>query len=86
MTFNRNDYQIGRNAAIVQYHKLILCLFQFYHGDSSLIHDPWVKQTSALPKSIHHDHSTATGDRTRDAWFQIPDAKHSAKADSSSGL
>ena len=60
-------------------------LFQLYHGDSSLIHDPWVNKllgSSRLenlpcPRELHHDRSAATGDRTRDTRFQIPDVNHS---------
>ena len=35
---------------------------------------------SCLP-ALRHDNFSATGDRTRDARFQMPDANHSATAD-----
>ena len=29
-------------------------LFQFYQGDDSLIHDPWVKKPVLDPRALHH--------------------------------
>ena len=58
--------------------------FSYITGDIYLIHDPWVNPTRKMPysRALHHDHSAATGDRTRDAGFQIPGANRSASADS----
>ena len=65
---------------------LFSTLFQLYHGDSSPIHVPWVnKQILGLEMCLAQGLSTmtaATGDRTQDARFQIPDANHSATEDS----
>ena len=47
------------------------------------------KQTSTwlgnvtCPNAPHHDSRTAIGGRTRNAWFQVPNANHSTTADSS---
>ena len=57
-------------------------LFQLYHVDSSLIHDPWVNkpvlrlENMPCPRSLNHDRRAATGDRTRDIRLQIPNANH----------
>ena len=62
-------------------------LVQLYHGDNSLIHDFFRKQTSIwlgsvpYPRALHHERRASTGDRTQDARFQIPDANHSTMKD-----
>ena len=65
-------------------------LFQLYHGNNSLIHDPLVKQTITRLGNVpcpfkfwtlHHKRCATTWDQTRDAMFQILDANRSATAD-----